>query len=62
MATQTGITNFARVERKLFYHVEPTRPENLLDSPVLLIYAQAIAMQMETQIAFNEMKFNEISL
>lgn len=62
MTTQTGITNFAGVERKPFYYVKPTRSENLLDSPVLLIYAQAIAMQMEIQIAFNEMKFNELSL
>lgn len=62
MTTETGITNFAGVQRKLFYHVEPTKSENLLASPVLLIYAQATAMQMEIQIAFNEMKFSEISL
>lgn len=37
------------------------RSENLLEPPVVLIHAQAIAMQMEIQIAFNEIKRNKIS-
>lgn len=62
MKTWTHITNSTWVKSKQSYSVELPRSENLLQPLALLTHSQALAMQIEIQITFNEMKFNEISL